>query len=196
MMIHSIINNVYRVRITKQNRVSSFVPSYTYKEDRRSYINCTNGTLICIALSLYFYICVCVCFGTAVLYEGTKDGLNYSNMVSCYNWDADATPCPGPNFAEQNMNYENTDRFSYHEELSCSVSADNTDAVVVVADPTETTDSIDAENAAATTSGSATETAPTGMASESGGNHSSSSLLLITIVTWLFLMTWSTNNIV
>ena len=142
---------------------------------------------------LSIFIFVCVCFGTAVLYEGTKDGLNYSNMVSCYNYDADAMPCPGPNFAKQNMNYENTDRFSYHEELSCSVSADNTDAVVVVADPT---DSIDAENAAATTSGSATETAPTGMASESGGNHSSSSLLLITIVTWLFLMTWSTNNIV
>ena len=136
-----------------------------------------------------------MCFGSAVLYEGTKDGLNYYNMVSCYNWDADATPCPGPNFATQNMNYENTDRLSYHKEFSCSVNDDDNDAVVVVADPTETTDSINDDSAAAT-SGSAAETAPTGTASKSGGNHRSSSLLLITIVTWLFLMTLSTNNIV
>ena len=120
---------------------------------------------------------------------GTEDGLNYSNMVSCFNWDADATPCPGPNFAEQNMNYENTDQFSYYMELSCSVTDEDTDAVVVVA--ADTTDSIDT---AADANSDVAATAPTETASESGGTHNSSSVLLITIGTWLFLTTLSTNN--
>ena len=146
-------------------------------------------------VSIFLYLSAC--FGTAAFWEGTKDGLNYSNMVTCYNWDgsglgSETSPCPGPNFAEQNMNYEKTDPpFSYYVELSCSVTDEDIDAVVVVADPTDSTDSSDT---AADANSDVAATAPTETASESGGNHNSSFVLLITIGTWLFLTTLSTNN--
>ena len=117
-------------------------------------------------------------------------------------------PCPGPNFAKQNMNYEQTHRFSYYEEFACTIPEEATDeAVVVVAgDPTESTDRAEAAAsdtaaavsdtaaAAAVASGDDADTGPTGTASDSSGNPISSSVVLITIGTVLFLTTLSTNN--
>ena len=147
--------------------------------------------------SVFYFLSFFLLWLFPVFYDATKDGLNYSNIVSCQNWEADQLPCPGPNFAKQNMNYEQTHRFSYYEEFSCRIPEEATDeAVVVVAgDPTESTDRAEAaaSDTAAVASGDDVDTGPTGTASDSSGNPISSSVVLITIGTVLFLTTLSTN---
>lgn len=156
--------------------------------------------------SVFYFLSFFLLWLFPVFYDATKDGLNYSNIVSCQNWEADQLPCPGPNFAKQNMNYEQTHRFSYYEEFSCRIPEEATDeaVVVVVSDPTESTDRAEAaasdtaaaasdSDTAAVASGDDADTGPTGTASDSSGNPISSSVVLITIGTVLFLTTLSTN---
>jgi len=58
-----------------------------------------------------------------VLWDVTNDGLNYANMMTCYNWDEDVcTAANMTDFGQENMNYENTE-FSFYNEYSCAGSS-------------------------------------------------------------------------
>merc|ERR1712238_450869 len=55
-----------------------------------------------------------------VLWDVTNDGLNYANMMTCYNWDEDVcTAANNIDFGQENMNYDQT-QFSYYNEYSCA----------------------------------------------------------------------------
>ena len=57
---------------------------------------------------------------TLILWDGSQDGTSYANGSACYNWNE--AICPGPDFAQQNMNYEGT-KFSYYTEYKCASSS-------------------------------------------------------------------------
>lgn len=57
-----------------------------------------------------------------VLWDVTDDGLNYANMMTCYNWDPGQDVCAAANhtdFGQENMNYDQT-QFSFYNEYACA----------------------------------------------------------------------------
>lgn len=60
---------------------------------------------------------------TAIYWEAKNDGSNFGLGNACYSYGG-ADPCPNgadtPSFAEENVNYDNTNEFSYYNQLWCT----------------------------------------------------------------------------
>lgn len=75
-----------------------------------------------------------------VLWDVTDDGLNYANMMTCYNWNPGQDVCAAANhtdFGQENMNHDQT-QFSFYNEYACagntsSSSSDFTSVIVGMA---------------------------------------------------------------
>mmetsp|Transcript_49707 Transcript_49707/g.57361 ORF Transcript_49707/g.57361 Transcript_49707/m.57361 type:complete len:275 (+) Transcript_49707:45-869(+) len=100
----------------------------------------------------------------AVLWDVTNDGLNYANMMACYNWDEDVcTAANNTDFGQENMNYDNT-KFSFYNEYSCEGTNMTADGDMDLPSSEDTTEVADGDNADGNSSSSDSASFIVGMA--------------------------------